>query len=125
MDVQQAIERANAILPGEAAPDGAEDARWQAIIAVGEFIGSNPNEVWEFSKRWGSHADEDLRAAIATCLLEHLLEYHFSALFPRVAAEARSSRSFASTLRLCWKFGQSKEPENARAIDRLLRETAS
>jgi hypothetical protein len=30
--------------------------------------------------KWGSHEDEDVRAAIATCLLEHLLEYHFKLL---------------------------------------------
>jgi hypothetical protein len=38
MTVEEAISAAESILPGHAAPDGEIDTRWQAIIAVSEFI---------------------------------------------------------------------------------------
>ncbi len=84
MNVHEAIESAEATLPGVAAPDGQPDARWQAIIEVAGFIEDEPELVWLFVERWGQHSDKDLRAAIVTCLLEHLLEAHFDLLFPRV-----------------------------------------
>lgn len=119
--VKNAIRRAGRILPGTPAPEGKEDPRWQAIIAVGYFVETQPEEVWTFVQRWGRHPNPDLRAAIATCLLEHLLEYHFDLIFPRVEREARTSKRFGDTLKRCWKFGQAKKPQNAAKIDRLLR----
>jgi len=64
MTVEDAIAAAESILPGHAAPDGEIDPRWQAIIAVSEFIETQPETVWLFARKWGGHADEDLRAAI-------------------------------------------------------------
>jgi hypothetical protein len=75
MTVDEAISAAESILPGHAAPDGEIDARWQAIIAVSEFIEAEPEVVWSFARKWGAHPDDDLRMAISTCVLEHLLEY--------------------------------------------------
>ncbi|HLJ97530.1 MAG TPA: hypothetical protein VKU02_30500 [Gemmataceae bacterium] len=83
MDVHRAIREANTLLPGEPVEAGS-DPRWQAIIAVGEFIESEPEEVWQFIRRWGGHPQEDLRSAVATVLLEHLLEQHFAGYFSRV-----------------------------------------
>ena len=126
MTVAEAIAKAEELLPGRAAPDGEVDLRWQAIITVGEFIEREPEAIWPFVLRWGSHEDEDLRTAIATCLLEHLLEYHFDRMFPRLETAARSNVNFAKTIRQCWKFGQTKDPERAARFDRLrseLRET--
>jgi hypothetical protein len=117
--VQRAIARAESVLPGRPAPDGARDARWQAIVRVGAFIEREPEAVWCFALRWGKHAQGDLRAAVATCLLEHLLEYHFDALFPRVRAAALKSVRFADTLGLCWEFGQAAEPRNAAKLRAL------
>jgi len=122
MTVQEAITRAEQLLPGRAAPDGQEDARWQAIIVIGEFVEREPEAVWPFVLRWGLHRDEDLRTAIATCLLEHLLEYHFDLIFPRVEAAARSNVWFGNTTTQCWKFGQAKDPERAARFDRLCSE---
>jgi hypothetical protein len=68
----------------------------------------------------GSHEDDDVRAAIATCLLEHLLEYHFALLFARVEEAARANVWFAKTTAQCWKFGEAKEPERAVLFDNLL-----
>ena len=78
--------------------------------------------VWEFTRRWASVADNDLRAALATCLLEHLLEHHFQLLFPLVERAAREDRSVARLVALCWTFGESAQPENAAALERLKRD---
>jgi hypothetical protein len=119
MTVQEAIETAEQLLPGHAAPDGVEDPRWQAIIEVGMFAKQEPEAIWPFVLRWGSNEDEDLRAAIATCLLEDLLEHHFDLLFPRIETAAKSDACFAKTTSLCWKFGEAEEPANAARFDRL------
>jgi len=120
--VKNAIRRAERILPGTPAPDGEVDPRWQAIIHIGYFVETQPEEVWTFVQRWGKHPNPDLQAAIATCLLEDLLEYHFDLIFPRVEREVRASKRFRDTLKRCWKLGQAKKPHNAAKIDRLLRE---
>ncbi len=120
MSVQDVIERANAILPGRAAPEGQRDWRWQCVIDLGEYVESNPEEVWTFVEKWGSHADEDLRAAIASCLLEHLLEHHFDVIFPRVEQRVRMDKRFGETFGMCAKFGQAELPENAPRFDALM-----
>jgi hypothetical protein len=120
VSVQQKLAAAEKLLPGHAAPDGERDPRWQAIIKVGYHIETDPEAIWPFVLRWGSHDDEDLRTAIATCLLEHLLEYHFDSIFPHVEAAARSNRNFADTVCRCWKLGQAEEPTRARRFDRLV-----
>jgi len=119
MNVQEALATAEQLLPGHAAPDGVEDPRWQAIIEVGMFAEQEPEAIWPFVLKWGSHEDEDVRAAIATCLLEHLLENHFDLLFPRVETASRSNIWFAKTTAQCWKFGEMKEPMRAARFDRL------
>ena len=118
MDIHEAVRRADAILPGEPAEEG-RDPRWQAIIAVGEHIESEPEAVWSFIRSWGGHADEDLRAAIATCLLEHLLEHHFAAYFPGVKQAALADPLFAQTFVLCSQFGQAEERGNAVQFEAL------
>jgi len=119
MTVHAAIIAAEQLLPGEPAPDGEADLRWQAIIEVADHIESDPDAVWQFAARWGTHQQDDLRMAIATVVLEHLLEYHFDLIFPRVETLARRDPNFADTFSSCWKFGQSKLPANAAEFDRL------
>jgi hypothetical protein len=119
LTAEQAIEAAERVLPGEPAPEGDSDPRWQAIIAVGEFVKTDPETLWPFALRWGSHSNEDLRMAIATCLLEHLLEHHFDTLIERVEAAAMKSPEFAWTLRPCW-IRLSDNPDSAARFGRLL-----
>ncbi len=121
LTVQETISQAEQLLPGKAAPDGEMDLRWQAIIAVGEFIEDCPEEVWKFVERWGTQKDEDLRMAIACCLLEHLLEHHFDLIFPKVQRACKRKSRFVDTLRSCWPFGQLGLPENLRRVNKLLR----
>jgi hypothetical protein len=75
--------------------------------------------MWSFVLRWGCSEDEDLRMAIATCVLEHLLEHHFDTFISRVEETARANRLFAETVSSCWRFGQSEEPGRAARLDRL------
>jgi hypothetical protein len=124
MTVQQEIESAERILPGEEAPDDEEDPRWQAIMAVGEFLDSEPQPIWAFIEYWGVYPDDDLRSAIATILLEHLLEKHFERFFPRVQQLVRANRVFAATFTSCWKFGQSESSANGARFDALMREAS-
>jgi hypothetical protein len=121
MTVDQAIAAAEAILPGEPAPDGEIDPRWQAVIAVGEFVETDPQAVWRFVRRWGGSPDEDLRMAIATCVLEHLLEYHFDHFISRVEEAALADKRFGEMVCNCWKFGESEEPSRAARLEALVR----
>jgi hypothetical protein len=120
-ELKNAIRRAERILPGKPAPEGENDPRWQAIMRIEDFVETQPEGVWAFTRRWGKHPNPDLRSGIATLLLEHLLEYHFDLIFPRVEGEVRTSKRFKDTLKRCWKLGQAKNPRNAAKIDRLLR----
>ena len=119
MSVQEAIVAAEQILPGQCAPEGEEDPRWQAIIGVSLFIPTDPETIWPFALKWGSHEDADLRSAIATCLLEHLLEHHFDLLFPKIENAAKENALFGKTIKMCWKFGQAREPEKADKFEGL------
>jgi hypothetical protein len=119
MTVQEALLAADKMLPGIPSPDGTTDPRWQAIIRVGDFVEHEPEAIWPFVQKWGSHEDEDVQAAIATCLLEHLLEYHFDLLFPRVEIVAKLSSCFAKTTAKCYKLGEAKEPTRAARFDGL------
>lgn len=122
MTVHEAIQKANEILPGQKAAEGETDPRWQAIIAVGHFTETNPEEVWRFAHQWGQHDNEDLRTAVGTCLLGHLLEHHCDLLFPRVEAAVESGPEFADTFSRSWKFGQASEPSNETRFDKLMSE---
>ncbi len=100
-----------------------ENVRWQAAILAGEHVKGSPEAVWSIVEQWGCVDDEDTRTAVATCILEHLLEYHFDLIFPRVAELANRNSRFAETFRLCSKFGQSELPDNAKRFAGLLRLT--
>ena len=120
MTVKEAIAAAEAILCGRAAAEGEADPRWQAVIAVAEFIPTDPDAVWSFILRWGVSADADLRMAIATCLLEHLLREHFDAFYDRVATAAGADSRFAEVVSGCWVFSAGEEPERSTRFAALL-----
>ena len=119
MSVNEAIRKADAILPGTPVDRG-EDPRWQAIIEIGEYVESEPEPVWEFILKWGNFPQDDLRDAVATCLLEHLLEHHFRDYFPRLEAIVVGSPEYGDTLSRCWQFGQAKESNNSARWQALM-----
>ena len=96
-----------------------ERTRWQAAIALGEFVESQPEKIWPVIVRHGSRRHADTRMAIATCVLE---QYHFDAFFPLVAEVARSSHWFGNTFRLCWAMGEAELPKNIKRWRKLERE---
>jgi hypothetical protein len=123
MNIAGAIKNAEIILPGNAAPEKELDPRWQAILVIEDFVREEPEAVWSFVERWGRHPSQDLRQAIATCLLERLLAHHFDILFPRVEQLAKENRLFAETVGMCWLLGQAEREENAGRMKRLVEET--
>jgi hypothetical protein len=119
VSVAKSIQYANALLPGEPAPEGQDDPRWQAIIEVGNHIESSPEEVWQFARKWGGCPEEDVRDAIVCCVLEHLLEHHFVLLFPRLEQAVKEDLLFADAFCRCWKLGQSESAANSDEFSRL------
>lgn len=113
--VEAAIAYAETVLPG----NEDDESRWPAIIAVCDFVESDPEPIWQFITKWGIHPDKDLRMAIACVGLEHLLEHHFELYFPRVALFTKSDQLFADTFSHCWKFGQAESVHNALRFDAL------
>jgi hypothetical protein len=124
MTVYQAIQKAERVLPGKPAEEGQVDIRWQAIIKVGKFAERHPDEVWAFARKWGAHANADLRTAVATCLLEHLLEHHFDRIFPLVSKACRQSVRFGDTVTMCSEFGQTTIPRNQERFRALTKKLA-
>ena len=121
MTLQETIAAAESVLPGKAAPEGESDPRWQAIIAVGEFIEEEPEAVWSFILRWGSSPDEDLRAAGSDSACSNIFfNTHFDHFISKVEETAHRDRLFADMAASCWKFGQSEEPDRAARFDRLI-----
>jgi putative transposase len=101
MTFATAVAEAEALLPGVPVPSG-EDPRWQAIIAVAEFIPTDPLAVWQFAEKWGSVPEPDLQSAVAACLVEHLLEQHLALIAPLALAAARGNATLASTIKRAW-----------------------
>ena len=121
MSLSAAIRTAEKLLPGRPAPHGTPDPRWQAIIAVSEFIKDEPEDVWQFARRWSAHGQDDVRAAIATCIVEHLLERQFNLLFEWVEVASKRRCSIPRHIALCEARAISYT-KNAKRLDRLLKE---
>lgn len=99
---------------------GSESERWAAAAELGEYVYEHPAEVWPLVLRHGSSEVEDMRSAIATNVLEHILEHHFDKFFPLLEQEIlKGNENLRATLRLCWKFGQSLDPARARRWEAL------
>lgn len=81
---------------------------------------TNPLDVWEFASQWGDHPQEDLQQAIATCVVEHLLGYHFEQVFPLVEERALNDPNFTRMVSGCREFGQTQLSENSRKFDALI-----
>lgn len=119
MGVDEAIKAADSLLPGVPVDEG-PDPRWQAIVAVGEHLESDPEAVWEFVRRWGGHPQEDLRDAVSTCLLEHLLEFDFATYFAKSETLALADPLFADMVTSCWPSERSLSPGDAERFARLV-----
>ena len=97
-----------------------EKTRWKAAIALGEYCKSDPKNVWPLTVKYGSSRKADTRTAIATCVLEHILEYHFDPYFDESLKIVREGNiRFCRTLATCWKFGQAQKKNNSLRFDRF------
>lgn len=97
-----------------------EDKKWQAAVEAGDLVFNQPCQAWMIARAFGSSDDQDTRTAIATCVLEHLLEHHFKTYFPFLESEIRAGNArLGDTFRSCWKCGESEYPENAAMWDQL------
>ena len=121
MTACEAIERAEGILPGEPVSTG-RDPRWQALVRVGRHIHDEPEVVWTMVDRWGGDTQEDLREAIALCLLEPLLETHFDDIFPLLGERAITDPFFADLCVRCKGYGQAADGRHARDLQTLQRQ---
>ena len=97
-----------------------EKTRWKSAIALGEYCKSDPKNVWPLIVKYGSSRKTDTRTAIATCVLEHILEYHFDPYFGESLKIVRGGDiRFGRTLAICWKFGQALKKNNSSRFDRF------
>jgi hypothetical protein len=121
LNVHRAIAQAETVLPGPAS-GSSNNTRWEAIIAVGEFIETDPIPVCDFAMKWARRRGRDLQSAIYCCLIEHLLERHFDLVFPRMREAARCDARVAEHFlnwRTHWLFGQARLPEKVNRLKRL------
>jgi len=123
MSVETALARANAALEFPPATIGSSDLRWRTILDLARYVETDPESIWRFVARWGCAPDENLRGAVATCLLEGLLEYHFEKIFDRVAKLALQEPLFASTVELCWRFAEGGNPDHLTRLRELQEES--
>jgi hypothetical protein len=98
-----------------------EKERWAAAEAAGQLVSDRPRAVWNLVVAHGASEIEDVRSAVATCMLEHLLEEHFEEYFPLLEREIRAGNiMLGDTLRRCWKLGQAELGANADRWDKLV-----
>ena len=102
--------------------DPDNDCRWKALSVIGKFAERAPEAVWGVVSEFGESEDEDMRDGVACVLLEHLLEYHFDLVFPRLKERIEGgARLLADTLGRCYAFGQAKD--RWREVETLLRDS--
>jgi hypothetical protein len=102
-----------------------ETEYWSAAVAAGELVQREPKQVWQLIMQYGVSSNEDVRAAVATCMLEHLLEHHFDEYFPLLETEILGgNRALGETFRICWKFGEAETPGNSERWNKLLEKLA-
>lgn len=119
-DLRDCIQTADQVLRTEPASEASPSPRWQAVIAVGEYLRETdePELICDFIERWGTSNDDDIRAAIACCLLEHLIELHFEATFHRIESKVKKNWNFADCFRTCWSNVRGS-PSHRKRYDNL------
>lgn len=125
MTLAETLARADALLLGGPPPAAERDRRWPAVARLAAFIDQEPDAIWAFVARWGSDPDAQVRTAIATCLLEPLLDKHFARCFPLVESAVRGDPRFADTFLLCWPFGEASQDANVRRFSALKAEASA
>lgn len=103
---------------------GDDSDRWAAAAQLSEYVADHPDRIWPMVLRLASSQKDDVRQAVATNVLEHILEHHFDKFFPLIEADVqRGNENLRDSLRLCWKFGQSLDRSRSKRWDRLVERT--
>jgi len=94
---------------------------WQEAINLAESIDTDADEVFAIiSQALSKTRHGDTIAALATCVIEHILERDF-AYFDQIEREINKGNGrMLYALASCRKFGESKRDENSRRWDALL-----
>lgn len=101
--------------------DGNESDRWAAAAELSEHVVSNSDRIWPTVLELASSDVEDIRQAVATNVLEHILEHDFDRFFPLIESEVkRGNENLRDSVRLCWKFGQSLDRRRSERWDALV-----
>jgi hypothetical protein len=98
------------------------DIRWQALIVVGEAIEARVknDEIWAMILQHCG-IDDDMQDALATVLIEHLLEHDFDNALQKLKAEARKGNAaLVDALQRAWPVGW-KAKANWDKVERLIR----
>lgn len=105
----------------DAALESGDESRiWKAAEQLGELAETEPRKIWSLVEKHGSSQNPEVRQAIATCVLEHVLQFHFDEYFSRVEQLINGGNSnFADTFRLCWKFDESWTNDDKRRWNAL------
>jgi hypothetical protein len=82
--------------------DSNNNCRWQSLIVIGEYLNEYPEDIFHIIIKYGSSKDEDMRTAIATILLEHLLEKNFRKHFNLYKKFSENDSYLLDTLSKCW-----------------------
>jgi hypothetical protein len=109
----------------EAARANRHDDVWRLAADLSDVAISRPSEIWLAFLEALDFADDESRMALATNLLEHMVQEDFT-FFDRIESEIKGgNRRLALALTSCWKFGAANEPENAKRWDELVEGYAS
>lgn len=103
-----------------------EKKRWKAAADLSDYVEKHPSKLWPLVVKYGSSGNEDLRMAVATCILEHVLQYHFGQYFPKLEKLLLAgNRNLRDTFSSCWKHGQSESKKNSKRWEELLDKTGT
>lgn len=102
-----------------------EEDIWKGAAKLSEFGFGSPERIWNTVVKYGSRENEELQRAIATCVLEHILERHFDEYFPKIKQVVLAgNRHFQRTFLMCGKFGQACEKSNSCLWDEFAAQTS-
>ena len=94
---------------------------WEIAGAMGDDALTRPNAIWDDVASALRYAEDDGITAIASCILEHVLENSFDEYIGRVEAEiASGNRNMLEALKRSWKFEQAKTSANSERWDRII-----
>ncbi len=96
------------------------DAIWRIAAESWDDVVRRSSDAWPHLLEALEVADGESVQAIATCVLEHVLEHDFS-YFDLVEREIEAgNEKMLKAFLMCSKFGQSKLPQNEQRWDALV-----